>query len=205
MHLLMIDNYDSFTYNLVHQLRELEQEVTVVRNDDHLPADLPEFDALVLSPGPGIPAEAGNLLPTIQHFAGRKPILGICLGHQAIAESFGGSLFNLPQVYHGVGTPIHVHPDPIFEDLEARVEVGRYHSWVVKEDEFPSELEVIARDDNGQIMALRHRTELIYGFQFHPESILTPDGTRMIRNFLALSQSYAQQLPHFSTLAEDRK
>lgn len=180
----IIDNYDSFTYNLAHLFRGLGVEVSVYRNDRFELSDLAPFDRLVLSPGPGIPSEAGLLMEVIRHYAGRKPILGVCLGHQAIAEVFGGRLRNLSQVYHGVATPITLEADPLFEGLPRRVDVGRYHSWVVDGKELPSCLEVTAMSDDGEIMALRHREHDVRGIQFHPESVLTPLGTKMMENWL---------------------
>lgn len=185
--IVIIDNYDSFTYNLSHLLKELGADVTVYRNDQfELPA-LEPFDKIVLSPGPGIPAEAGLLLDVIRTYAGRKPILGVCLGHQAIGEVFGGRLENLSDVYHGVATEgTQFGTDPIFAGLPERITMGRYHSWVVSKDGFPASLEVTAESDEGQIMALRHREYDIHGIQFHPESVLTTEGRTMISNWLQL-------------------
>lgn len=187
MNIVIIDNYDSFTYNLSHLVKELGAEVTVVRNDQFQLADLERFDKIILSPGPGIPSEAGLLLDVIRTYAGRKPILGVCLGHQAIGEVFGGRLENLSDVFHGVATEgTIVADDPIFSSLSKRITMGRYHSWVVSPDGFPDSLEVTALSDQGQIMALRHRDYAIHGIQFHPESVLTPDGKQIIKNFLDL-------------------
>ena len=181
----IIDNYDSFTYNLAHLFKALEAEVNVVRNDKFQLDDLEDTDKLVLSPGPGIPDEAGLTLQVIQHYAGRKPILGVCLGHQAIGQSFGAKLINLPDVYHGVQTPAHiVKRDYIFDRLPDSIPVVRYHSWAVDTEGLPPVLEVTAVSDDGRIMALRHQTFDIRGIQFHPESILTPDGKTMIENWL---------------------
>lgn len=187
MKIVIIDNYDSFTYNLSHLIKELGAEVTVFRNDRFELSDLEPFDKIVLSPGPGIPSEAGLLLDVIHAYAGKKPILGVCLGHQAIGEVFGGKLENLSEVFHGVATPCNiVTDDPIFSGLERTITIGRYHSWVVSHEKFPDCLEVTAVSDDGQIMALRHKTMNIHGIQFHPESVLTPDGKTMIKNFIVL-------------------
>jgi anthranilate synthase component 2 len=189
MKIAIIDNYDSFTYNLSHLVKALDSanQVTVLRNDAFNLADLEQFDKLILSPGPGIPSEAGLLLDVIRHYAGRKPMLGVCLGEQAIGEAFGGKLTNLSEVFHGVKTPVDILPeggDYIFDGLPAQIEVGRYHSWVVSREGFPADLEITALSLEGQIMALRHRTFDIHGIQFHPESVLTPDGHIIINNFL---------------------
>ncbi|MBR5749204.1 MAG: aminodeoxychorismate/anthranilate synthase component II [Prevotella sp.] len=186
MKVVIIDNYDSFTYNLSHLIKELGAEVTVLRNDQFKLEELEQFNKIVLSPGPGIPSEAGLLLDIIKTYAGKKPILGVCLGHQAIGEAFGGKLVNLSEVFHGVATPCHiVVDDPIFSGLERTITIGRYHSWVVSKEAFPDCLEITAEID-GQIMALRHKTLNIRGIQFHPESVLTPDGKKMIQNWLFL-------------------
>lgn len=185
--IVIIDNYDSFTYNLSHLFKELGAEVTVYRNDQFELSALDVFDKIVLSPGPGIPSEAGLLLSVIEHYAGKKPILGVCLGHQAIGEFFGGKLENLSSVFHGVATEGTQHGiDPIFDGLPQRITMGRYHSWVVSRDGFPSCLEITAESDEGQIMALRHREYDIHGIQFHPESVLTTDGKTLIINWLNL-------------------
>ena len=185
MKVALIDNYDSFTYNLYHLLRELEVEVTVYRNDQFRLEELQEFDKILLSPGPGIPSEAGLLMQVIKEYANRKPILGICLGEQAIGESFGGTLINLSEVFHGIQTPAHiVANDYIFEGLSKDILVGRYHSWVVDAESLPACLEITATSDEGQIMALRHKDLDVRGIQFHPESILTPDGKKMIQNWI---------------------
>ena len=191
--ILIYDNYDSFTYNLVQMVeRILGQRVEVHRNDA-IPLDEVEaFDRIVISPGPGIPEEAGELLPLIRRYAPTKPILGVCLGHQAIGQVFGGHLVNLDEVYHGVDSEISIEkglvPSPEGNDwflgLCPSVTVGRYHSWVVDERLFPDSLEVTARDADGRVMALRHRTYDVQGVQFHPESILTPTGETMLRNWL---------------------
>lgn len=185
MKIVIIDNYDSFTYNLSHLLKELGADVTVVRNDKFELKDLEQYDKIVLSPGPGIPSEAGLLLDVIRTYAGRKPILGVCLGHQAIGEMFGASLENLKEVYHGVQTEgTQMGNDYIFDGLPERVMMGRYHSWVVAKDSVPECLEVTAMSDDGEIMAMRHRQYDIHGIQFHPESVLTPEGKTIVGNFL---------------------
>lgn len=185
MNIVIIDNYDSFTYNLSHQLKALGAQVDVVRNDAFQMSRLEPYDKIVLSPGPGIPEKAGLLNDVIRRYAGRKPILGVCLGHQAIAEVFGGRLENLRTVYHGVQTPTHIiNHDYLFEHLPETFEAGRYHSWVVSRSGLPDSLEVTAISDDGHIMALRHRTYDVRGIQFHPESILTPEGARILQNWL---------------------
>ncbi len=191
MRIAMIDNYDSFTYNLVHLVRELGADITVFRNDQFRMEQLEDFDKIMLSPGPGIPSEAGLLLQVIATYAGVKPILGICLGEQAIGEYFGGTLVNLSEVFHGVPTPAHVTPlSPssevayLFQGLERDILVGRYHSWVVDAASLPPCLEVTCTSDEGQVMALRHKDHDVRGIQFHPESVLTPDGRQMIKNWI---------------------
>ncbi len=187
MKIVIIDNYDSFTYNLSHLVKELGAEVTVVRNDQFALPELEAYDKIILSPGPGIPSEAGLLLDVIKTYAGKKPMLGVCLGHQAIGECFGAQLTNLSEVFHGVATEgTQFGNDPIFAGLPQRITMGRYHSWVVSKDGLPSCLEITAESDEGQIMALRHREYDIHGIQFHPESVLTPEGRKIIENFIAL-------------------
>ena len=187
MKIVIIDNYDSFTYNLSHLVKELGAEVTVYRNDQFELPQLEAFSKIILSPGPGIPSEAGLLLDVIKTYAGRKPILGVCLGHQAIGEAFGGKLENLSDVFHGVATPCRiVSDDPLFSGLPKDITVGRYHSWVVSREDLPNCIEVTAESDEGQIMALRHRGLNIRGIQFHPESVLTPDGKKMLQNWMFL-------------------
>ena len=186
MNIALIDNYDSFTYNLSHVVKELGAHVTVMRNDRFELSDLEPFDKILLSPGPGIPSEAGLLLDVIRAYAGRKPILGVCLGEQAIGEAFGAKLTNLSEVYHGIQSDIHVvEPDYLFDGLPATIPVGRYHSWVVDREGFPGVLQVTAVSDEGYIMALRHKQYDVQGIQFHPESVLTPDGKSIMRNWLA--------------------
>ncbi len=190
MNIVIIDNYDSFTYNLSHLIKELGAAVTVVRNDSFRMEELDAYDKILLSPGPGIPEEAGMLLEVIHTYAGKKPILGVCLGEQAIGEAFGGKLVNLTQVYHGVQSRISVVADDLlFHGLSKELEVGRYHSWVVDMESLPECLEVTAISPEGHIMALRHKTTDIRGIQFHPESILTPEGKQMLRNWLRLPQN----------------
>lgn len=185
MKTIIIDNYDSFTYNLYHLLNESGTETEVVRNDKFRLEELERFDNIVLSPGPGIPSEAGLLIDTIRAYAGKKPILGICLGHQAIGECFGAKLTNLPNVFHGVQTPVRLLGNSyLFDGLGTEIKVGRYHSWVVDPQSLPDCLEVTAVSEEGQIMALKHKELNIHGIQFHPESVLTPEGKRIIRNWL---------------------
>ena len=185
MKIVIIDNYDSFTYNLSHLIKEIGAEVTVIRNDQFTLNQLEPFDKIVLSPGPGIPSEAGLLLDVIKTYKGRKPILGECLGHQAIGEVFGGTLENLSDVFHGVATEgTQFSNDYIFDSLPKRITMGRYHSWVVSRENFPTCLEVTAVSDEGQIMALKHKNYDIHGIQFHPESVLTPEGKTIVKNFI---------------------
>jgi anthranilate synthase component 2 len=189
--ILVFDNYDSFTYNLVHLVEKITHtKVDVYRNDQIALEKVNEYDKIILSPGPGIPDEAGLLLPLIKEYAASKSILGVCLGHQAIGEAFGGKLVNLSTVYHGVATNIETvyqgteMKSPLFAGLPQHFEVGRYHSWIVSEENFPDELEVTARDENNYIMALQHKKYDVQGVQFHPESVLTPDGETILRNWL---------------------
>ena len=187
MRILIFDNYDSFTYNLVHLVEKiLHQKVEVFRNDQIPLEDVKQFDRIILSPGPGIPSEAGLLLPLIMEYASSKPILGVCLGHQAIGEAFGGTLVNLSTVYHGVATncKLSIVNCQLFEGLPENIEVGRYHSWIVSDKDLPEDLEITARDENGYIMALRHKKYDVQGVQFHPESVLTPEGEKIMRNWL---------------------
>lgn len=185
MKLLILDNYDSFTYNIVHALRHLGVNPDVHRNDCISLDDVAAYDRIIISPGPGIPSEAGILPDLLKRYSSSKPILGICLGHQAIGEAFGAKLENLSEVYHGLCTPItRVAGEPMFDGLPERFDVGRYHSWVVSRDNLPECLEVTAVADDGSIMAMRHRTLDVRGVQFHPESIMTPDGLKMFENWL---------------------
>lgn len=188
MKILVFDNYDSFTYNLVHLVEKiLHLKVDVYRNDEIHLEKVKEYDKIILSPGPGIPTEAGLLLPLIKEYAATKSILGVCLGHQAIGEAFGGSLINLETVYHGVAMPLLEieHNNKLFKGIEEGSEVGRYHSWIVADENFPADLEVTARDEHGYIMALQHKNFDLQGVQFHPESVLTPCGERIMRNWLS--------------------
>ena len=193
---VIIDNYDSFTYNLAHLVKELDVEVEVLRNDQFKREELEPYEKIILSPGPGIPEEAGLLLNVIRTYAGQKPILGVCLGEQAIGQVFGGKLINLSNVFHGIQTNVKIHKegedtkkgilekDYIFRGLPEEISVGRYHSWVVDTEQFPEDLAVTAVSPEGQIMALKHRIYDVRGIQFHPESILTPDGKTILKNWL---------------------
>jgi anthranilate synthase component 2 len=208
MKILVFDNYDSFTYNLVHLVEKITGEkVDVYRNDQISLDKVAEYDKIILSPGPGIPNEAGLLLPLIKQYAATKSILGVCLGHQAIGEAFGGELVNLSEVYHGVALPVKIlnresemvngesrqetdtelPTNDLFAGMPQRFDVGRYHSWVIADQNFPDVLEVTAVDDNGYIMALRHKEYDVQGVQFHPESVLTPEGETILRNWLTPS------------------
>lgn len=184
--ILVFDNYDSFTYNLVHLVEKLTKQKVEVYRNDRIPLEkVKEYDKIILSPGPGVPSEAGLLLPLIRQYAASKSILGVCLGHQAIGEAFGGKLVNLSTVYHGVATPVRVlKNETLFAGLPGTLEVGRYHSWVISEEGWPDELEVTARDDKDFIMGLRHKKFDVQGVQFHPESVLTPLGEKILANWL---------------------
>jgi anthranilate synthase component 2 len=191
--LLVLDNYDSFTYNLVHLAKEiLDGEVDVFRNDEISLDAVGQYEKILLSPGPGIPEEAGILLPLIRQYANTHSILGVCLGHQAIGQAFGGELMNLSKVYHGVSTPIYMMKDlnksayhnDWFSELETQQVVGRYHSWVVKQEQLPETLEITSVDELGMIMSLRHKKFDVQGVQFHPESVLTANGKKMLENWL---------------------
>jgi anthranilate synthase component 2 len=194
MKILVFDNYDSFTYNLVHLVEKIIGDKVEVFRNDQIPLDNIEvYDKIILSPGPGIPSEAGQLLPLIRRYAATKSILGVCLGHQAIGEAFGGRLVNLSKVYHGVASPVTIIPQKphkmqanadLFNGMQDGFMAGRYHSWVIDPDGFPQSLEITARDASGYIMALRHKTYDVLGVQFHPESVLTPDGEKIMRNWL---------------------
>ena len=184
MKVLVIDNYDSFTYNLVYYLEELDCDVVVKRNDQLTLNQVNAFDKIVLSPGPGIPDEAGLLKEIIKEYAPTKSILGVCLGQQAIGEVFGATLTNLEKVYHGVATPVQIiAEDVMFDGISNPMIVGRYHSWVV-EGALPDSIEILAEDENGQVMAIRHKTFNVRGVQFHPESVLTPQGKKLLKNWL---------------------
>ena len=184
--ILVFDNYDSFTYNLVHAVKKLGfADVEVHRNDQIPLEDIAGFDKIILSPGPGVPSESGILLDVIRKYAPTKSILGVCLGEQAIAEAFGGTLINLPEVHHGVSSMVNIlEEDILFNGLPKQLEVGRYHSWAVEKNTLPDCLTVTAVDEEGMIMALAHKTFDVRGVQFHPESVLTPDGEKMLRNWL---------------------
>jgi anthranilate synthase component II len=185
--ILVFDNYDSFTYNLVHLVEKiLPVKVDVYRNDEIPLEKIKDYDKIILSPGPGVPSEAGLLLPLIKEYAATKSILGVCLGHQAIGEAFGGSLTNLSKVYHGVSTKCIVKDSTaeLFKELPDELEIGRYHSWIVNKKDLPKELEITAEDENGYIMAMQHKTYDVQGVQFHPESVLTPQGEAILKNWL---------------------
>src|SRR4051812_45281244 len=187
MKILVFDNYDSFTYNLVHLVKKIVSDPVDVFRNDRIPLeDVAGYDKIILSPGPGIPSEAGQLLPLIKEYAASKSILGVCLGHQAIGQAFGGTLTNLSNVYHGVATTCQLSTvsSPLFKGLPQCLEIGRYHSWVVDKNGFPNTMDITAEDDNGFIMGLQHKTYDVQGVQFHPESILTPDGEKILRNWL---------------------
>jgi anthranilate synthase component 2 len=192
LRILVFDNYDSFTYNLVHLVEKITHiKVDVFRNDQIALEKVKEYDKIILSPGPGLPVEAGILLPLIKEYAASKSILGVCLGHQAIGEAFGGNLTNLASVFHGVATPVNIvkHTtqqgvNDLFAGLPNELEVGRYHSWIVSRENFPEALEITAIDENGFIMAMQHKQYDVQGVQFHPESVLTPQGERLLRNWL---------------------
>jgi len=206
MKILIFDNYDSFTYNLVHLVEKITHEKVDVYRNDKIPLEkISEYDKIILSPGPGVPSEAGLLLPLIKEYAATKSILGVCLGHQAIGEAFGGKLTNLSSVFHGVATPMsivnrqssnvsdvnsllttHHSQKDLFKGLDDTFDAGRYHSWIISKENFPDELEITAEDENGYIMALQHKTYDVQGVQFHPESVLTPDGERIMRNWLGV-------------------
>jgi anthranilate synthase component 2 len=191
MKILVFDNYDSFTYNLVQLVSRITTGSVEVFRNDELPLEkVAKYDKIILSPGPGIPSEAGLLLPLIKAYAATKSILGVCLGHQAIGQSFEGELVNLSKVYHGIATPIKIKSEEsgiksyLFNNLPEELIVGRYHSWVVSDKNFPSELEITARDENGFVMALQHKKYDLQGVQFHPESVLTPMGETILKNWL---------------------
>jgi len=191
MKILVFDNYDSFTYNLVHLVKKIVNDQLDVYRNDQIPLEkVKDYDKIILSPGPGIPKEAGLLIPLIKEYAASKSILGVCLCHQAISEAFGGSLINLSTVYHGVSTPVtvlkHEESHDLFAGLPQQIEVGRYHSWIVDDKNLPKELDVTAIDANGYIMAMQHKTFDVQGVQFHPESVLTPDGETIMRNWLSV-------------------
>ncbi|PCJ24820.1 MAG: aminodeoxychorismate/anthranilate synthase component II [Flavobacteriales bacterium] len=187
--ILILDNYDSFTYNLVHYVEANPNfEVDVFRNDEISLEDVEKYNTIILSPGPGLPKDAGILIELIRKYAPTKKILGVCLGMQAIGEVYGGTLINLEKVFHGVATPINIldKNDLLFENLPNSFNIGRYHSWVISNDDFPKVLDITSVEENGQIMSLKHKEFNVYGVQFHPESILTEHGKEMINNFLAI-------------------
>lgn len=188
MKILVFDNYDSFTYNLVHLVEKITGEAVDVFRNDQLPLEqVAQYDKIILSPGPGVPSEAGLLLPLLREYASTKSILGVCLGHQAIAENFGATLLNLPEVYHGIPTEIFIgeNAGTLLKNIPSPFRAGRYHSWVIDEKTLPQELEVTARDASGNIMGVQHRTLDVAGVQFHPESIMTQYGETLLRNFLS--------------------
>jgi len=189
MKILVFDNYDSFTYNLVHILHEIcDAQIDVIRNDKLRLEDAAVYDKIVLSPGPGIPSEAGLLLDLIRMYAPTKSILGVCLGHQALCEAFGAKLVNLAEVHHGLSEKIFkVASDPLFEGLPESFEVGRYHSWIVSPENLPDCIEVTAVDEEGQIMAIQHKQYKLHGVQFHPESVLTPEGMKIMKNWVEMN------------------
>ncbi|MGQ8337120.1 anthranilate synthase component II [Sunxiuqinia sp. A32] len=187
MKIVVIDNYDSFTYNLVHAIKKISGlPVDVIRNDELELKDLEKYDKIVLSPGPGIPEEAGLLLDIIKEYSPKKSMLGVCLGHQAIGEAFGGTLHNMNRVLHGIATPVTLtkNKSVLFENLPETFDVGRYHSWIVQDEKLPNCFEVTSYDNNGMIMSMRHKEFDVQGVQFHPESVLTPLGEKMIENWL---------------------
>ena len=186
MRILVLDNYDSFTYNLVYIIRQLGYgpQMDIFRNDKINLESVTEYDKILLSPGPGVPAEAGIMPELIKKFAPEKDILGICLGHQAIGEAFGGNLINLSEVVHGLASEVNVKEDLMFKGLPDKFKIGRYHSWVINEQTLSSELEITARTPDGQIMGVRHKEYKVRGLQFHPESVLTEHGVQMMKNWL---------------------
>lgn len=187
--ILLLDNYDSFTYNLLHYIEGVSnQKVDVFRNDKISLIDVEKYDTIILSPGPGLPKDAGLLIEIIEHYSSSKKILGVCLGMQAIGEVFGGVLVNLQKVYHGVATKLEIidAADLLFKDIPTKINVGRYHSWVIDGNDFPRDLKITSVDEQGQVMSFKHKTYKVHGVQFHPESILTEYGKEMIANFLAI-------------------
>lgn len=184
MKILVLDNYDSFTYNLVYIIRELGYTMDIFRNDKIKLEDVEKYDKILLSPGPGIPAEAGIMPQLLLDYGPTKDILGICLGHQAIGEAYGASLTNLSEVVHGLASEVKIEPDLLFDTLPEKFKIGRYHSWVINERTLPDSLKVIARTPDEQLMGVRHETYKVSGLQFHPESILTEHGKQIIKNWL---------------------
>jgi anthranilate synthase component 2 len=187
MKILLLDNYDSFTYNLVEVIRQLklDVEIDVIRNDKITVEEVAQYDKILLSPGPSVPENAGIMLDLIKRYAAEKSILGICLGHQAIGQAFGGKLLNIQPVMHGIQSTATLESHFLFSGVQKEIKVGRYHSWVIDEVDFPSDLEIIARSDDGQIMAVEHKEYDVCGLQFHPESVMTPEGGKMLRNWIA--------------------
>lgn len=184
MKILVLDNYDSFTYNLVYIIRQLGYDTDIYRNDKINLSDIDVYDKILLSPGPGIPSEAGIMPKLLKQYGATKDILGICLGHQAIGEAFGGDLINLSEVVHGLASEVTIEEDHLFQGLPKQFKIGRYHSWVINEQTLSPDLQVIARAADGQIMGVRHRTLKVRGLQFHPESVLTEHGIQMMKNWL---------------------
>ena len=186
MKILLLDNYDSFTYNLVEVIKQqnLGVEIDVIRNDKITVEEVAVYDKILLSPGPSVPENAGIMLDLIKRYAAKKPILGICLGHQAIGQAFGGKLLNIQTVMHGIQSEAKLDSHYLFEGLDKSISIGRYHSWVVDEVDFPEELEILARSEDGQIMAACHKEYDVCGLQFHPESVLTPEGSRILKNWV---------------------
>ncbi len=186
VNVLLIDNYDSFTYNLVEVIRQEMPavKVTVIRNDKLKLEDAASYDKILLSPGPGVPKDAGIMPELIKHYAPSKPIFGVCLGHQAIGEAFGSQLLNMKSVLHGIQTEIELYDHYLFEGMASKVQVGRYHSWLIDENTLSDDLKITAKDKNGQIMAVAHKTFDVSGVQFHPESVMTPEGAKMMRNWI---------------------
>ena len=187
MKILVIDNYDSFTYNLVHAIKKISGlPVDVFRNDEIALEDIEKYDKIMLSPGPGLPAESGLLLDIIKEYAPKKSMLGVCLGHQAIGEAFGGKLRNMNRVIHGMATPVKrtANQSVLFKDLPGSFDVGRYHSWIVEKENLPDCFDITSFDEDGMIMSMKHKTFDVEGVQFHPESVLTPLGEKMIENWL---------------------
>lgn len=188
MKVLILDNHDSFTYNLVQMVEQIvgKESVTVAKNDEIERSEIQAFDKIILSPGPGIPREAGILLEVIEEYASQKPILGVCLGLQAIVEAFGGRLMNLREIYHGVSSPLQMlnKNSLLFKGIKNETPVGRYHSWAASKEDFPEDLEITGEDNHGIILSVQHKKWPVYAVQFHPESILTPEGKKMIANFL---------------------
>jgi len=195
MKILILDNYDSFTFNLVHYVEQFCDDVTVKRNDEISLDEIEAFDAIILSPGPGLPKDAGIMPKLIKRFASTKKVLGVCLGHQAIGQAFGAKLKNLNEVHHGVAIPVSLTQtrEALFQGIPSRIETGRYHSWVIDKDTIPSELMVTATDDEGEVMAIRHKQLNVCGVQFHPESLLTPEGLKMIENWC--NTNYTSKYP----------